>query len=47
MQPNATWYANSQRIRILMMSVISGHESIYKDSRNREQYFEVREVLIK
>ena len=26
MKPNSTWYANSQRIRILMMSVISGHE---------------------
>ena len=25
MKPNSTWYANSQRIRILMMSVISGH----------------------
>ena len=24
MEPNSTWYANSQRIRILMMSVISG-----------------------
>ena len=24
MKPNSTWYANSQRIRILMMSVISG-----------------------
>ena len=26
MKPNSTWYANSQRIRILMMSVISGHD---------------------
>ena len=26
MKPNSTWYANLQRIRILMMSVISGHE---------------------
>ena len=26
MKPNSTWYSNSQRIRILMMSVISGHE---------------------
>ena len=25
MKPNSTWYANLQRIRILMMSVISGH----------------------
>ena len=25
MKPNSTWYANSQPIRILMMSVISGH----------------------
>ena len=25
MKPSSTWYANSQRIRILMMSVISGH----------------------
>ena len=28
MKPNSTWYANSQRVRILMMSVISGHEII-------------------
>ena len=27
MKPNSTWYANSQRIKILMMSIISGHES--------------------
>ena len=26
MKPNSTWYANLQRIRILMMSVISGQE---------------------
>ena len=26
MKPNSTWHANSQRVRILMMSVISGHE---------------------
>ena len=26
MKPNSAWYANSQRIRILIMSVISGHE---------------------
>ena len=26
MRPNSTYYANSQRIRILMMSVISGHD---------------------
>ena len=25
MKPNTTWYANSQRIGILMMSVVSGH----------------------
>ena len=25
MKPNSTWYANLQRIRILMMSVISAH----------------------
>ena len=25
MKRNSTWYANLQRIRILMMSVISGH----------------------
>ena len=25
MKPNSTWYANSQRIGILMLSVISGH----------------------
>ena len=25
MKPDSTWYANSQRIRILMMSIISGH----------------------
>ena len=30
MKPNSTWYANSQRIRILMTSVISGHEAIIK-----------------
>ena len=30
MKPNSTWYANSQRIRILMMSVISGHEMCLK-----------------
>ena len=27
MKSNSTWYANSQRIRILMMSVISGHDT--------------------
>ena len=26
MKPNSTWYANLQRIRILMMPVISGHD---------------------
>ena len=25
MKPNSAWHANSQRIKILMMSVISGH----------------------
>ena len=29
MKPNLTWYANSQRIRISMMSVISGHGLSY------------------
>ena len=28
MKANSTWYANSQRIRILMMSVISGHDIV-------------------
>ena len=28
MKPYSTWYANSQQIRILMMSVISGHACI-------------------
>ena len=29
MKPNSTWYANSQRIRVLMISVISGHALAY------------------
>ena len=32
MKSNSTWYANSQRIKILMMSVISGHEYAYKQA---------------
>ena len=35
MKPNSTWYANLQRIRILMMFVISGHEIHFKKYRNR------------
>ena len=31
MKPNSTWYANSQRTRILMMSVISGHDQNLAD----------------
>ena len=51
MKPNSTWYANSQRIRILMMSVISGHEmrdpsslmktkSYWSTKMNKVQQFE-------
>ena len=32
MKPNSTCYANSQQIRILMMSVISGHVKTCKDN---------------
>ena len=28
MKPNSTWYENSQRIRILVMYVISGHDFV-------------------
>ena len=44
MKPNSTWYANSQRIRILMMSVISGHENFaQKEDKERKE----NEILVR
>ena len=37
MKPNSTWYANSQRVRILMMSVISGHVYIVMIFSNEDK----------
>ena len=37
MKPNSTWYASSQRIRISMMSVISGHVDIRKLRSPKEE----------
>ena len=50
MKPNSTWYANSQRIRILMMSVISGHDlrKIYnRNEITKDQYDNIRPVSTK
>ena len=44
MKPYSTWYANSQRIRILMMSVISGHVHGRRTnhiSRHQKQAFHI------